>query len=246
MSIRNKVTIALIILVAALSATAQAPAEPEVKEIPLTNARINFDETTYDFGSIAKGSMVTHNYWFTNAGSDTLVVTKITPTCGCTTTRQAGFTVPPSEGASIDIVFDSGKFNGRVTKSIKVETNDSLNPYLELRFKAVINNPLQILEYSPLKVDFENTPPGTQRQFSIMLTNVDTTESEVVIVEKPDDQFIQTQVMKSKLGPDDSTELVFTLSKGLEPGPFITSVSIETKDKPNSRITIPISGSITP
>ena len=215
-----------------------------IKPAPLSNARLSFDHTTYDFGSIAKGSIVTHNYWLVNTGTDTLVITKIKPTCGCTSTRKAGFSVAPGDKTTIDIVFDSGKFNGRVTKSIKIECNDSVNPYLDLRFKAVINNPLQILEYSPLQINFGIVPVGALAEITVNLTNVDATESKIVIVEKPSENFIKTTLDKTKLKPDATTELKLTLTKDMEPGKFLTSISLEIEDKPKSRITIPISGTV--
>ena len=69
--------------------------ETEFRQIPLCNARIEFDHTDYDFGSIAKGSSVTHSYWLDNNGMDTLVITKIKPTCGCTSTKNGDIVVPP-------------------------------------------------------------------------------------------------------------------------------------------------------
>lgn len=209
-----------------------------------SKARINFEHTTYDFGSIAKGARVTHNYWFENSGSDTLVITRIKPTCGCTSTRLKGIVVSPGERSSIDIVFDSEKFNGRVTKSLKIECNDPVNPYLDLRFKAVINNPLQIMEYSPLQVDFQNVPAGTKGKATINLTNVDTTESKIIIIEKPSVSFIKTELENNILKPEATTEMIFILADNLEPGPFLTSISIEIENKPGSRITIPITGTI--
>ena len=213
-------------------------------EVPLGNGRIDFEETTFDFGSIAKGSRVTHNFWFENKGTDTLIVTKVTPTCGCTSTRKGMITVPPGQRSSIDVIFDSGKFNGRVTKSIKVECNDSVNPYLDLRFKAVINNPLQILEYSPLQADFKDVPVGKKGKVEMNLTNIDTSESKIKIIEKPASEFIKTDLKKEELDPGATTQIELTLQDDVEAGTFLSSLTIEAEDKPDSRITIPISGTV--
>jgi len=213
-------------------------------EIPLGDGRIAFEETTFDFGSIAKGSKVTHNFWFENKGTDTLIVTKITPTCGCTSTRKGIITVAPQERTSIDAIFDSGKFNGKVTKSIKVECNDAVNPYLDLRFKATINNPLQTIEYSPLMADFQNVPPGKKSTIKITLTNIDKTETKIKIVEKPAAEFIKTTLKSESLAPGATTQIELTLLSNLEPGTFLSSITLEAEGKPDSRITIPISGTI--
>ena len=89
----------------------------EFRKVPLTDARIKFDDTEFDFGSIVKGSSVPHSFWFTNEGTDTLIITKVKPTCGCTIASGEGLVVPPGGKASIDVVFNSSRFNGKITKS---------------------------------------------------------------------------------------------------------------------------------
>ncbi|MCP4581265.1 MAG: DUF1573 domain-containing protein [candidate division Zixibacteria bacterium] len=218
--------------------------ETEFRKIPLCNARIEFEHTTFDFGSIAKGSSVTHSYWFDNNGSDTLVITKIKPTCGCTSTKTGGIVVPPGERSNIDIIFNSGKFNGKVTKAIKIECNDSVNPYMDIRFKALINNPLLTLEYTPLQADFKTIPVGASKTFTISITNVDSSESRLVLIDKPAKEFIKTKLKKDKIKPGETAEIEFTIAKDLEPGPYLSSVTFEADGKDNSRITIPILASI--
>jgi hypothetical protein len=218
--------------------------ETQFRQVPLTKARIAFDHTDYDFGSIAKGSSVTHSYWFANNGTDTLVITKITPTCGCTSTKTGGIVVPPGGRSNIDIVFNSGKFNGKVTKSIKIECNDALSPYLDLRFRATINNPLLTLEYTPLQVDFQTVAKGETKEFTVNITNTDSTESMITLIDIPSENFIITQLSNNKLKPGQTAFLKFSLVKNLEPGPYQTSITVEAEGKHDARISIPILATI--
>jgi hypothetical protein len=60
----------------------KAPQKPvqvksEVPDIPLTNARIAFDHTEFDFGSVPPGSRVTHHFPVRNNGPDTLIISQI-------------------------------------------------------------------------------------------------------------------------------------------------------------------------
>jgi hypothetical protein len=55
-------------------------APTSVPKVELTNARITFDHTVFDFGSIPKGTKVSHDFWFENTGTDTLVITRVKPT----------------------------------------------------------------------------------------------------------------------------------------------------------------------
>ena len=216
-----------------------------VKEIPLTKARIKFDDPNWDFGSIQKGSTVSHNYWFSNVGTEDLVITKIKPTCGCTTTKSKGITVPPGGRSYIDISFNSGRFNNVITKGIVVETNDALNPYLELRFTATINNPAQLLETAPLEANFKSVPKGQPADLTLKLKNVDSTRSKIHFVETPDDTFIKISPTKLTLKPQGIAEIKLSLNAAnMDPGPFASSLTIEAEGKPGSRITVPIIGTI--
>lgn len=216
-----------------------------VKEIPLTKARIKFDEPDWNFGSIQKGAEVSHNYWFSNNGTEDLVITKIKPTCGCTTTKSKGITVRPGGRGFIDISFNSGRFNNVITKGITVETNDALNPYMELRITATINNPLQTLETAPLEANFKSVLKGQTAELILKLKNVDSTRSVIKFVESPDPNFIKISPGKLTLKPQGIAEIKFTLNTAdIDLGPFVSSLTIEAQDKSDSRVTIPIIGTI--
>lgn len=216
-----------------------------VKEIPLSKARIKFDEPDWNFGSIQRGAEVSHNYWFSNNGTEDLVITKIKPACGCTTTKSKGITVPPGGRGFIDISFNSGRFNNVITKGITVETNDALNPYLELRFTATINNPLQILETAPLEANFKSILKGQPAEMILKLKNVDTTQSKIDFVEIPDASLIKISPNKINLKPQGTAEIRFNLNtSNLALGPFVSSLTIEAQGKPDSRVTIPIVGTV--
>ena len=64
------------------SVKAKTPSKPaqrrsNVPDIPLTNARIAFEHTTFDFGSVPPGARVTHHFPVSNNGPDTLIISKI-------------------------------------------------------------------------------------------------------------------------------------------------------------------------
>ena len=70
---------------------------------------------------------------------------------------------------------------------------------MDIRFKSLINNPLLTLEYSPLQVDFKTVPVGESKTFTIGITNKDTSESKLVLIDKPASEFIKTKLKKLKL-----------------------------------------------
>ncbi len=83
-----------------------------------------FDSITFNFGQIAIGEKVVHSYHFKNNGKAPLVIAQVTPSCGCTTSKDWPHEpIAPGEEGDITIEFNSKGFPGKIDKSISVLTN---------------------------------------------------------------------------------------------------------------------------
>ena len=83
-----------------------------------------WDEETYDFGTIAKGSNpVSHKYWFTNVGKEPLIISKVDKTCGCTVPGWTKEPVAPGERGWVEAKYVATNRVGSASKSIKVHSN---------------------------------------------------------------------------------------------------------------------------
>jgi hypothetical protein len=49
----------------------------QAPDVPLTNARIEFNHDRFDFGTVPGGAQLTHHFPVKNVGTDTLVITQI-------------------------------------------------------------------------------------------------------------------------------------------------------------------------
>ena len=78
-------SIVTFVLVGVTSAVAQLPPPPsEPVVVPRGQGAITFDNTLHDFGAIWDHEKATHKFRFSNTGSETLVITDVRSTCGCT------------------------------------------------------------------------------------------------------------------------------------------------------------------
>ena len=85
---------------------------------------ITFDSTTCRFGKMAIGEKFKHTYRFKNTGAMPLIISQVTPSCGCTTAKDwPTQPVLPGEEGQISIEFDSQGFPGAIEKTITVLTN---------------------------------------------------------------------------------------------------------------------------
>src|SRR5574337_614948 len=98
----------------------------------LGKPKIVFEEQTYDFGKIYLGEIVTHGFTFKNQGSDELIINNVKSSCGCTAALVSKSNILKGEEGSVQIKFNPGRYIGKVTKSVTVNSNDPENPTCKL------------------------------------------------------------------------------------------------------------------
>jgi hypothetical protein len=99
--------------------------------------------TTFDLGKIKGSTQNEVEFKFTNEGKSDLILRNIRASCGCTAVQQGnqGIGIKPGESSSIKATFNSGSYNGKVTKTIYVYTNDPKNSEVVLMLTADVEQP---------------------------------------------------------------------------------------------------------
>jgi hypothetical protein len=100
-------------------------------------------QTTVDLGKIKGSTQNNVEFSFKNEGKRDLILRNIRASCGCTAVQQGnqGVGIKPGESSSIKAVFNSGNYNGKVTKTIYVYTNDPKNSEVVLMLSADVEQP---------------------------------------------------------------------------------------------------------
>jgi hypothetical protein len=96
--------------------------------------KIKFEKTEFDFGTITEGKSVEFVFKFSNIGNDTLVITSVRASCGCTAVLLSEKIIAPGGSGEIKVVFDSHGRPGNNRKSISIISNDTDNQQIVLRF----------------------------------------------------------------------------------------------------------------
>lgn len=86
-----------------------------------------FEETEHDFGKIIQGEKVTYSFKFTNTGGSSLLISKVSTSCGCTVSKYPRIPVKPGETGYIEVTFDSHRKKGYQNKSITILANTQPN-----------------------------------------------------------------------------------------------------------------------
>lgn len=83
--------------------------------------------------TVESGALVTQTYTLTNSGDETLSITRVLASCGCTTTTLAKSQLAPGESVDLTAKIDTKGFAGKVIKTVTVQSNDPVQPNLILR-----------------------------------------------------------------------------------------------------------------
>ncbi|MGB0932398.1 MAG: DUF1573 domain-containing protein, partial [Chitinophagales bacterium] len=86
-------------------------------------AKFKFDSKEHNFGTIAVGTKVEHDFYFTNTGEVPMIITDASSTCGCTIPEIPKEPTPPGARGKIKVTFDSTGKIGMQDKHVTIIAN---------------------------------------------------------------------------------------------------------------------------
>lgn len=88
-------------------------------------AVIEFNKQVYEFGTVEEGQIVDVEFLVTNAGETDLVISKATPSCGCTVPQWPRTPIKPGATEKVVAKFNTAGKPGPQNKSITLFTNSA-------------------------------------------------------------------------------------------------------------------------
>lgn len=112
---------------------------------------IHVGEPTFDFGTIAQGTRVKHDFEISNSGGSDLIIQSVVPACGCTAAVAQESKVPPGGKTVVHVEFDSSGFSGAKVKEARINSSDPENPSVFITLKGIIEPELAL---DPPRIQF--------------------------------------------------------------------------------------------
>jgi len=111
-----------------------APAAQAVqKGVPAAEDNLGMKELEYDFGRIPQGKPVTHIFTVENTGKDSLSISNVQASCGCTTPEwERNKAVAPGEKTKITVGYNAAA-EGAFTKYITILYNGTLSKQVTIK-----------------------------------------------------------------------------------------------------------------
>ncbi len=134
----KKFIITAIIAVSGITAYAQTAAG----EAPTENknqAEIVFDKEIHDFGVIPQGTPASFTFTFKNGGKESLIVTRASASCGCTTPEWTKEPIKKGGKGFVKATYNAASV-GPFTKQVTVESNGK-KPTTILTIKGEVKAP---------------------------------------------------------------------------------------------------------
>lgn len=209
------------------------PANPVV--VPRGLGEIKFEQTLHDFGAIWDHKKVEHKFKFTNVGSETLVVTDVRSTCGCTVPELIKKEYEPGESGEITVIFNPENRVNSQRKTINVTTDSRSTPRAALTITA---NVTKVLDIQPRIANLGRVFKGEEKGLKITILGTSEGFKAMPADEQPADTQRMFTVEHVESGPVDingkttpRTTLRVSLKPGLPVGRHSADVLIKTTDE---------------
>jgi hypothetical protein len=170
--------------------------------IQVANAQLKVLEgNEISFGKIFQtGKNVHEELTLKNVGNESIRITNIHTSCGCTVASISDSLIPPGKQTKVKIEFNPTGYIGAVTKYIFIVSSDPKNQMIEVKMTGYVAYAVQP---TPNYVTFYNVKLGKTDSTSITLSNMSDETLEITKIDLP------------------SNELSYRLSrKTLKPGEF--------------------------
>ncbi|MBK7141543.1 MAG: DUF1573 domain-containing protein [bacterium] len=202
--------------------------------------RLVIPEVEFDFGFSPQNSAISHPFWLKSAGDDTLKIVNVVPGCGCTKAPLERDQIAAGDSTRVEIIFSTGSYQGAVSKSPKVVTNEGApDKFLRIR-TTVVNRPDSTypLVIKPYKVDLSQFGEKGRSETNFTLINKTTSPLTPFMVATFPDHF---DIKLPKTIPaGGSADGVIVVKPEMMEKAWEKSFTIELNDENHSRFTIPV------
>jgi hypothetical protein len=127
------------------ASSAPEPGAGSAGEVPeVSGPRIQFDDGTFDFGTLYQRETVEHEFTFRNVGDGPLAITKVVSTCACAATAPSKKEVAAGESGTIKVEVRAGLLRGKLKKAVYVESNAVNEPRATLIITGEIRQEVEV------------------------------------------------------------------------------------------------------
>jgi hypothetical protein len=201
-----------------------------------TKPKLIIESSVHNFGTVSQGEKIIHDFTVRNAGDAELVIQRIVPSCGCTATSSSADKIEPGASATIHVEVDTTGFSGDKLKTVRLFTNDPIDPSSMLTIRGVIQPDVNI---EPAKLLFPDIVRGEATQAPYQDFTVRVRQGAKIKIESISSvaPFLTFKELDST---DSSRKVRVTLNRELAPGEYRDRVVVNLHGGLASAINVPV------
>ncbi len=105
---------------------------------PVVSAGLVCTNSTHDYGTVSSASTVSHVFEVQNTGTNTVKITRVRKTCGCTTASASKKILTPGDTSEIHMHLSLKGRYGKQRKAMYVHTDSLETPWVRLEMKGIV------------------------------------------------------------------------------------------------------------
>jgi len=126
----------MICVICGIMLLSQIGCQEQAKVTNKAKPEIKFKELVYDFGEVGPSAKHKGQFEFTNVGEGLLKIAKVGQCCGVKT-KLDKMEYAPGESGTLEVEWNSGPLESKMSRQLVVHSNDKANPQTALTIKAL-------------------------------------------------------------------------------------------------------------
>ncbi len=127
----------ILILACVLGFTGMAFSQTKAEPAKVSGPQIQFVEKVHDYGDVTKGGNGECVFVFKNVGTEPLLLSQVSASCGCTTPSWTRDPIMPQQEGRITVKYNT-QLVGSFNKSVTVVSNSVNDSRIVLQIKGTV------------------------------------------------------------------------------------------------------------
>ena len=202
-----------------------------------------FEKQSHDFGVVARGSDVNYRLKLKNIFKETVHITEVRTTCGCSAGEPSQETLASLEEAYVTITMDTRKFTRRKDSNVIVVLDRPVYGRVQIPITAYIRTDVVI---EPGSVQFDNVDREQKNERTLKISYAGRADWTIRDV-KTQSEFVMAEVKQTARGAGRANyDLIVRLSDKTPIGPLRQFLTLVTDDPENTHVPLLVEGFVRP
>lgn len=204
-------------------------------------ARKMFAETTYNFGTVARGSKTEHRFTFRNIYKEDIHISGVRTSCGCTSPVVTKDLLKTHETAEVVATFNTRTFLGQHGATLTVTIDKPYYAEVQLRVDGNIRSDVF---FEPPFVDLGNVDLGEGATQTVQVTRTGSSPWQITDVRSANPMFEVTLSQPRRSATQTAYDLTLTLKPEADPGYINSELILVTNDPRAEQIPMDVEGRV--